>query len=136
VKPSRCQEMLTVRAAYAVAGISDWQSYYGETGIGGWMIPFFGASVYDDPAVYARSSPIAFVRQTHTPTLLAVGQDDIECPPPQTIEFWHALHDLGVPTNAIVYAGEGHHLSDPAHVADLSRRIIGWFDAHLKAEGQ
>jgi dipeptidyl aminopeptidase/acylaminoacyl peptidase len=120
------------RAAYAVAGISDWQSYYGETGIGGWMIPFFGASVYDDPGVYARSSPIAFVKQTHTPTLLAVGQDDIECPPPQTIEFWHALHDLGVPTNAIVYAGEGHHFSDPAHVADLSRRIIGWFDAHLK----
>ncbi len=121
------------RAAYAVAGISDWQSYYGQTGINGWLIPFFGASVYDDPAIYARSSPIAFVKQAHTPTFLAVGQNDIECPPPQTVEFWRALRTLGVPTNAVVYAGEGHHFHDPAHVADLTNRVVGWFDAHLKS---
>ncbi len=44
------------KAAVAAAGISDWLSYYGENGIDEWMIPYFGASVYDDPAVYARSS--------------------------------------------------------------------------------
>ncbi len=122
------------RAAYAVAGISDWQSYYGQTGITGWMIPFFGASVYEDPAIYARSSPITFITHTHTPTFLAVGQRDIECPPAQTIEFFHALRTLGVPTNAIIYAGEGHHFHDPAHVADLSRNIIAWFGTYLPAK--
>ncbi len=41
-------------AAVAGAGIADWTSYYGENLIDQWMIPFFGASVYDDPAVYAK----------------------------------------------------------------------------------
>jgi dipeptidyl aminopeptidase/acylaminoacyl peptidase len=119
------------RAYYSVAGISDFQSYYGEAGTGGWMIPFFGASVYDDPAIYARSSPITFIKQAHVPTFLAVGERDLECPPPQTIEFWHALRDLNVPTNAVIYAGEGHNFHEAAHVADLNRRVIGWFDAYL-----
>ena len=38
------------RAAVAGAGIANWQSYYGQNRIDQWMIPFFGASVYDDPA--------------------------------------------------------------------------------------
>ena len=42
------------RAAVAGAGIANWKSYYGQNSIDQWMIPFFGASVYDSPAVYAR----------------------------------------------------------------------------------
>ena len=37
-------------AAVAGAGLSDWLSYYGVNEIDEWMIPFFGASIYDDPA--------------------------------------------------------------------------------------
>ena len=50
------------RAAVAGAGITNWQSYYGQNLIDQWMIPFFGASVYDDPAVYEKSSPFASSR--------------------------------------------------------------------------
>ena len=53
-------------AAVAGAGLSDWHSYYGENDIDQWMIPFFGASVYDDPAVYAKSSPIQFIKNVKT----------------------------------------------------------------------
>jgi len=45
-----------------------------------WMTPYFGASVYDAPAVYARSSAINFIQQAHTPTLVVVGDRDGECP--------------------------------------------------------
>src|SRR6202158_4328416 len=45
------------KAAMAGAGLSNWQSYYGQNLIDQWMIPFFGKSVYDDPEVYAKSSP-------------------------------------------------------------------------------
>jgi dipeptidyl aminopeptidase/acylaminoacyl peptidase len=120
------------KAAVAGAGISDWQSYYGENGIDEWMIPYFGKSVYDDPAVYARSSPIEFVKNVVTPTFEYVGAQDIECPYPQTQEFWHALRDLGVPTFMAVYPGEGHGLRDPAHAADAERRTLSWFDTYLK----
>ena len=120
------------RAAVAGAGLANWLSYYGENGIDGWMIPYFGASVYDDPAVYAKSAPITFVKQVRTPTLMVVGAQDIECPAPQTQEFWHALQTLGVPTAAVVYPGEGHWVHDPAHVADIENRMVGWFARYLK----
>ena len=48
------------KAAVAGAGIADWISYYGQNGIDQWMIPFFGASAYDDPAIYVKLSPIDY----------------------------------------------------------------------------
>jgi len=120
------------KAGVAAAGISDWLSYYGENGIDEWMIPYFGASVYDDPQIYARSSPIDFIRGAKTPVFEYVGADDIECPAPQTEEFWHALHDLGVPTSYAIYPGEGHGLLDPAHIADAEARTLAWFNRYLK----
>jgi dipeptidyl aminopeptidase/acylaminoacyl peptidase len=120
------------KVAVAGAGISDWLSYYGENGIDEWLLPYFGASVYDDPAVYARSSPINFIRNVHTPTFAYVGELDIECPAPQTVEFWHALKALGVPTAIMIYPGEGHGLRDPAHAADALQRTVAWLDRYLR----
>jgi dipeptidyl aminopeptidase/acylaminoacyl peptidase len=119
-------------AAVAGAGISDWLSYYGENSIDQWMTPFFGASVYDDPAVYAKSSAIDFIKQAHTPTLVVVGDRDGECPAPQSFEFWHALKAEGVPTQLVVYPNEGHGFSDPAHRRDVIERAVGWFDSHMQ----
>jgi dipeptidyl aminopeptidase/acylaminoacyl peptidase len=120
------------RAAMAGAGIADWQSYYGENLIDQWMIPFFGASVYDDPAVYAKSSPITFIKNVKTPTLIQVGDSDGECPSPQSYEFWHALKTLGVETQFVVYEHEGHMFANPEHRREVVERTVKWFDAHLK----
>jgi dipeptidyl aminopeptidase/acylaminoacyl peptidase len=119
------------RAAMAGAGIANWQSYYGENLIDQWMIPFFGATVYDNPAVYAKSSPITFIRNVKTPTLVVVGERDAECPAPQSFEFWHALKTLGVPTELVVYAGEGHRFDKAANRADFEDRTVAWFDKYL-----
>ena len=120
------------RAAVSGAGIANWQSYYGENDIDQWLIPFFGASVYDDPAVYAKSSPITFIKNVRTPTLILVGDRDGECPTPQSFEFWHALQTLGVENRFVVYPNEGHEIYDPAHRRDIMERTVDWFDRHLK----
>jgi len=120
------------RAAVAGAGIANWQSYYGENLIDRWMIPFFGASVYEDPSVYAKSSPISFITRVKTPTLVVVGEKDAECPAPQSFEFWHALKALGVPTQLVVYPGEGHEFAEPAHRDDRVNRTLAWFEKHLQ----
>jgi dipeptidyl aminopeptidase/acylaminoacyl peptidase len=120
------------KAAVAAAGVSDWLSYYGENGIDAWLLPYFGASVYDDPGVYARSSPITYIKNVHTPTFEYVGERDIECPAPQTQEFWHALKALGVPTEIMIYPGEGHGLRDPQHSRDALERTLAWFDKYLQ----
>ena len=82
-------------AAVAGAGIASWQSYYGQNKIDTWMLPFFGASVYEDPKVYAKSSPIEFIKNVKTPTLVLHGDRDSEVPTPQGYEFWHALKSAG-----------------------------------------
>jgi dipeptidyl aminopeptidase/acylaminoacyl peptidase len=120
------------RAAVAGAGIANWQSYYGQNLIGQWMIPFFGASVYDDPAVYEKSSPIRFIKNVKTPTLVIVGEHDAECPDSQSYEFWHALKTLSVQTQLIIYAGEGHMFIKPEHQSDRLEQTVGWFDKYLK----
>lgn len=120
------------KAAVAAAGISNWESYYGENGIDGWLLPYFGASVYDDPAVYARSSAINFIHNAHTPTFAYVGERDIECPASQTVEFWHAMKAFGVPTSIMIYPGEGHGLRDPTHAEDAMQRTLRWLEKYLQ----
>lgn len=120
------------RAAVAGAGLANFQSYYGENDIDEWMLPYFGGSVYQDPQVYARSSPINFISKAKTPTLVLVGERDGECPPPQSREFWHALKTLGVPTELVIYANEGHYIGQTEHQRDIVHRTVGWFDRYLK----
>lgn len=120
------------RAIVAGAGIVNWQSYYGQNKIDQWMIPFFGASVYQDPAVYARSSPITFITHSKTPVLILQGERDEEVPAPQAFEFWHAMTTLGVPTKLIVYADEGHGPQKIANQIDILEQTIAWFDHYLR----
>ncbi len=115
-------------AAEAGAGISDWLSYYGLNDIDEWMIPFFGASVYDDPAVYRKSDPIQFLKNVKTPTLILVGDRDGEVPMPQSVEWYHALETMKVPTQLVVYANEGHHFYRAADMRDYMTRTLRWFD--------
>jgi dipeptidyl aminopeptidase/acylaminoacyl peptidase len=120
------------KAAVAGAGIANWQSYYGENRIDQWMLPFFGASVYDKPEVYERSSPITFIKKVKTPTLVLHGDRDSEVPTPQGYEFWHALKALGVPTELVIYTDEGHAISKPDDVRDIEERLVAWFDRFLR----
>ena len=120
------------KAGVAGAGLSDWLSYYGTNEIDTWMIPYFGASVYDDPAVYAKSSPINYIKQVKTPTLMLAGDRDAEVPVTQSYEYWHALRDRGVPAQLVIYPGEGHLFSKRADQLDVFHRMTGWFDRWLR----
>jgi dipeptidyl aminopeptidase/acylaminoacyl peptidase len=123
------------KAAVAGAGLSDWLSYYGTNNIDTWMIPYFGASVYDDPKVYERSSPLTFIKNVHTPTLLVGGDRDAEVPITQSYEYWNALRRLGVPTEFVVYPDEGHFFFRRADQIDVMTRLVGWFDRYLRPGG-
>jgi dipeptidyl aminopeptidase/acylaminoacyl peptidase len=83
--------------------------------------------------VYLKSSPINFIKNVKTPTLVVVGDSDGECPAPQSYEFWHALKTFGVPTQLVIYPHEGHHFSDPAHSRDLIERAVAWFNSYMPA---
>ena len=115
-------------AAVAGAGICNWLSYYGLNDIDEWMIPFFGASIYDDPAVYAKSDPMHFLKKVKTPTLILVGDRDGEVPMEQSVEWWHALKAQHVPTTLVVYPNEGHAIGRPEDRRDYTIRSLAWFE--------
>ncbi len=115
-------------AAVAGAGLSDWQSYYGLNDIDEWMLPFFGKSVYDDPAVYQKSDPIHYVKKVKTPTLILVGDRDGEVPMEQSIEWYHALSSMNVPAQLVVYPNEGHVFYNPEDARDYTKRMLQWFE--------
>jgi len=119
------------KAIVAGGGLSDWLSYYGTNGIDQWMIPYFGASLYDDPNPYWAASAIRTIKNAHTPTFVFAGERDIEVPPTQSIEYWHALRALNVPVSLVIYAGEGHGIRDPKNSLDSRRRTVAWFDRYL-----
>ena len=120
------------KAAVSGAGVSDWLSYYGTNEIDTWMLPYFGATIYDDPSVYAKSSPINYIKQVKTPTLMVAGDRDAEVPVTQSYEYWHALRALGVPTELVIYPGEGHLFAKPMNQRDVAQRVAGWFDRYLR----
>ena len=119
------------RAAATDAGVSDWLSIEGEAPQAGSDDISFGGSVYDDDRPYLRASPIVHVRGTTTPTLITVGDRDVECPMPQSQEFYTALRSLGVPTRFVVYPDEGHGFSKETDRVDLRHRQLDWFSHWL-----
>jgi len=84
-----------------------------------------------DPAVYARSSPITFIRQVRTPTS-AMSVPLYRVPSAADEEFGHAMKALGIPSATVIYPGEGHAIHDPEHLADLDKRTLEWLDRYLK----
>jgi len=121
------------KAVVAGAGAADWLSYYGQNSIDKWMKPYFGASPYDDPAIYARSSAMTFIKNIQTPVLILVGELDGESPPAQSLQYWHALKELGKPAQLVIYEGEGHAFIKPEDRVDVLVRSLEWFKKYLPA---
>jgi dipeptidyl aminopeptidase/acylaminoacyl peptidase len=119
------------KAIVAGAGLSNWISYYGTNGIDQWMTPFFGKTAYEDPDAFWAVSAIRTIGKAKTPTFIYVGERDIEVPPTQSVEYWHGLQAMKVPTSLVIYPDEGHSIRSPAHTADLERRTLVWFNRYL-----
>jgi dipeptidyl aminopeptidase/acylaminoacyl peptidase len=120
------------KAAVAGAGIANWISYYGQNGIDQWMVPFFGATMYDDPAIYRAASPLETIKNAKTPTLIMVGERDVEVPAAQSVEFWHGLRAMNVPVSLVIFEGEGHAFRKPESNRERNARTLAWFEKYLK----
>jgi dipeptidyl aminopeptidase/acylaminoacyl peptidase len=107
-------------------------SLYGTSGIRAGMRVNNGASPYYNRKSYDDDSPITLIRNCRTPTLLIHGINDRGVPVGQAYEFYTGLKDVGVETEMIVYPREGHSIQEYAHQLDLQKRVVAWFDKHLK----
>src|SRR5207247_6453499 len=93
------------KAVSVGAGISDWMTYYANTDITPFTRQYLHATPWDDPEIYARTSPIANIKKAKTPTLIQHGENDKRVHIPNAYQLFSGLRDHGVPAPMIVYAG-------------------------------
>ncbi len=116
------------------AGISDWMTYYVNTDIHPFTREYLRATPWDDPAIYAKTSPITFIKQARTPTLIQHGEFDRRVPIPNGYELYQGLQDVGVETRMIVYKGFGHGINKPKEQLAAMWHNWQWFAQHLWGE--
>jgi dipeptidyl aminopeptidase/acylaminoacyl peptidase len=116
------------------AGISDWATYYYNTDITPFTINYLGADPIADPAIYAKTSPITYVKNASTPTLIQHGENDRRVPIPNAYELRQALTDRGVPVEMVVYKGFGHGISKPKAMRAVMQHNLAWFGHYIFAD--
>jgi len=117
------------------AGISDWMTYYVNTDIHPFTRQYLRATPWDDPQIYAKTSPITTIKQAKTPTLIQHGELDTRVPIPNAYELYQGLQDQGVPVKLIVYKGFGHGLNKPKAVRAAMEQNLEWFNKYVWGEG-
>ncbi|HJT18393.1 MAG TPA: S9 family peptidase [Thermoanaerobaculia bacterium] len=113
------------------AGISDWTTYYVNTDITPFTRQYLHATPWDDPEIYAKTSPITNIRHAKTPTLIQHGDADKRVPPPNSMELYRGLRDEGVPAKLIFYNGFGHPITKPKSNRAVLQHNLDWFDYYI-----
>ena len=93
---------------------------------------YFKGNPYVRDDMYEKNSPINFIQNAKTPTLIIHGEQDTTPPVSQSYEFYNGLREMGVETELVLYPREGHSFEELAHQIDLLKRILNWYDSYLK----
>ena len=118
------------KAAVSGAGMSDLISEYGtEKDPAG--DEWFWGTPYEKPEGFLNGSPVLYVKNAKTPTLILQGEADATDPPGQSLEFYRGLKHYGVTTELVMYPREPHGFREAKHRVDMQTRMLQWFDRYV-----
>jgi len=113
------------------AGISNWTTYYVSTDITPFTRQYLHATPWDDPEIYAKTSPMTTIKKAKTPTLIQLGSQDRRVPVPDSYELYRGLQDQNVPSRLILYTGFGHGITKPKSNRAVLQANLDWFSHYL-----
>ncbi len=113
------------------AGISDWMTYYVNTDIHPFTRQYLKATPWDDPKIYADTSPMTYIKQARTPTLIQHGEDDARVPIPNAFQLYQGLRDQNVPVQLSIFKGFGHGLTKPKANRAAMQQNLDWFAKYV-----
>ncbi|HLK17827.1 MAG TPA: S9 family peptidase [Bryobacteraceae bacterium] len=122
------------KAVSVGAGISDWMTYYVNTDIHPFTRQYLKATPWEDPTIYQKTSPIFYINNAKTPTLIQHGDQDKRVPPPNAFELYQGLKDRGVPVKLILYKGFGHPINKPKQQRAVMEHNYEWFAKYIWGE--
>ncbi len=113
------------------AGISNWATYYYNTDITPFTINYLGNDPAEDPAIYAKTSPMNYIKTARTPTLIQHGEFDRRVPIANAYELRQGLENRGVKVEMVVYKGFGHGINKPKSMRAVMQHNLVWFNHYI-----
>jgi dipeptidyl aminopeptidase/acylaminoacyl peptidase len=124
------------KAAMLGAGLTNLFSFYSQSDLQWVWENYLGFTPYENPQLYRKMSPMTYINQVKTPTLIVYGAEDRRIPPAQGQEFYIALKKRGVPVEFVTYPREGHGLGELTHIIDFYERTVLWFNKYVLGKEQ
>jgi dipeptidyl aminopeptidase/acylaminoacyl peptidase len=123
-------------AASANCPVVDWLSFVGTTDGANWYYNF-AKLPWEDPTEHIKRSPLTYVGNVKTPTMLMTGVNDLRTPMPQTEQFYSALRLRNVPTAMIRFNDEWHGTTSvPSNFMRTQLYLRYWFDKFKRGAAQ
>ena len=119
------------KAAVAGAAVTNWPSKIGTTDIRPFNESNFPSPLHQRPDPFWIRSPIRYLKNAATPTLIVHGEADPRVPVTQGMEFYLGLKSMGVDTDFVRYPRQKHAFHERAFQLDLLERVVAWFDKYL-----
>lgn len=122
-------------AAVVMKPVVNWHSFVGTTDFSSWYYNFKKLP-WEDPEEHLRRSPLTYVGNVKTPTMLLTGELDLRTPMEQTEQYYRALKLRKVDTIMVRLQDEYHGFNFmPRHPSSRLQQILylrGWFDKYRK----
>jgi dipeptidyl aminopeptidase/acylaminoacyl peptidase len=120
-------------AAAVRCPVIDWMSFMGHTDIPLFAQSFFSAPFWEKPEQWLKQSPLMYVGNVKTPTLVMTGVLDMRTPMAQSEEYYTALKMRGVPTKLLRFEGEYHGTtSKPSNFMRTALYMMSWYKEHSR----
>ena len=120
------------RAAVVVKPVINWTSFVLTADMTNYFYRYwFGAFPWDDEQSYWKRSPLAYVGNVHTPTMLMTGEVDYRTPSTEAEQFYQALKLRKVDTALVRVPNASHDISArPSLLIDKVAYVLAWFKSH------
>ncbi len=119
------------RAAVSMRPVINWHSFVGNTDGPGWYRQF-RKYPWEDPNEFAERSPLSYVANVTTPTMVMTGEADLRTPMPQSEEYYRALKMLKKETLLVRMPNEYHGWRRPSHRLLQQLYLMAWFEKYME----
>ncbi len=119
------------KAACSGAGGANWYSFYAQTDMQYIREIWHLGPPYENQDYYMKKSPVTYVRQAKTPTLILCGEEDRRVPFAQSLEMYRGLKRYGCPVQFVAFPREGHSVRELKHQGYKMRVEFQWVEKHL-----
>jgi dipeptidyl aminopeptidase/acylaminoacyl peptidase len=120
-------------AAVSMRPVIDWHSFVGTTDGASWYYQF-RKRPWEDPMEFAVRSPLHYVANVKTPTMIMTGEADLRTPMGQSEEYYRALKMLKKETLLVRMPDEFHGWRRPSHQLAQQLYLMAWFEKHMRKE--